>query len=154
MISEQRNRELCRLNLVFFMIIRIVREFHIPYWEVISGRSLMYSVSFGGALRRKSQKSLEPQIPQISRITFLTEGKEVNVFRISPDRLRSGQAQVATRRDIRVIRVIRLIRGGSYLCFSSQSFWNAGSPRNGSQTGSSLRSAGVTGVSSRIHQPL
>ena len=151
MISEQRNRELCRLNLVFFMIIRIVREFHIPYWEVISGRSLMYSVSFGGALRRKSQKSLEPQIPQISRITFLTEGKEVNVFRNSSDRLRSGQAQVATRPDI---PVIRLIRRGSYLCFSSQSFWNAGSPRNGSQTGSSLRSAGVTGVSSRIHQPL
>src|SRR5882724_4777517 len=28
-------------------------------------------------------------------------------------------------------------------CFSSQSFWNAGSPRNGSQCGSSLRSAGV-----------
>ena len=151
MISEQRNRELCRLNLVFFMIIRIVREFHIPYWEVISGRSLMYSVSFGGALRGKSQKSLEPRVPQISRITFLTEGKEVNVFRISPDRLRSGQAQVATRPHIPVIRVIG---GGSYLCFSSQSFWNAGSPRNGSQTGSSLRSAGVTGVSSRIHQPL
>src|SRR5205814_4939433 len=28
-------------------------------------------------------------------------------------------------------------------CFSSQSFWNAGSPRKGSQRGSSLRSAGV-----------
>ena len=146
MISEQRNRELCRLNLVFFMMIRIVREFHIPYWEVISGRSLMYSVSFGVALRRKSQKSLEPQIPQISRITFLTEGKEVNVFRNSSDRLRSGQAQVTTRRHIRVIRVIRLIRGGSYLCFSSQSFWKAGSPRKGSQSGSSLRRAGVMGV--------
>src|SRR4029450_588330 len=30
--------------------------------------------------------------------------------------------------------------------FSSQSFWKAGSARNGSQTGSSLRTAGVTGV--------
>jgi hypothetical protein len=29
-------------------------------------------------------------------------------------------------------------------CFSSQSFWKRGSPRNGSQIGSSLRSAGVT----------
>ena len=31
-------------------------------------------------------------------------------------------------------------------CFSSQSFWKAGSPRKGSQNGSSLRSAGVMGV--------
>jgi hypothetical protein len=31
-------------------------------------------------------------------------------------------------------------------CFSSQSFWKAGSERNGSQSGSSLRRAGVTGV--------
>ena len=31
-------------------------------------------------------------------------------------------------------------------CFSSQSFWKAGSARKGSQSGSSLRSAGVTGV--------
>ena len=30
-------------------------------------------------------------------------------------------------------------------CFSSQSFWKAGSVRNGSQIGSSLRRAGVTG---------
>src|SRR5216110_2306133 len=29
-------------------------------------------------------------------------------------------------------------------CFSWQSFWNAGSERNGSQSGSSLKSAGVT----------
>src|SRR5262245_43932243 len=32
-------------------------------------------------------------------------------------------------------------------CFSSQSFWKTGSARNGSQSGSSLRRAGVTGVS-------
>jgi hypothetical protein len=32
-------------------------------------------------------------------------------------------------------------------CFSSQSFWKEGSPRKGSQIGSSLRRAGVTGVS-------
>ena len=31
-------------------------------------------------------------------------------------------------------------------CFSSQSFWKAGSERNGSQRGSSLRSARVTGA--------
>jgi hypothetical protein len=31
-------------------------------------------------------------------------------------------------------------------CFSSQSFWKAGSERKGSQIGSSLRRAGVTGV--------
>jgi hypothetical protein len=31
-------------------------------------------------------------------------------------------------------------------CFSWQSFWKAGSERKGSQIGSSLRSAGVTGV--------
>src|SRR5215510_7360848 len=31
-------------------------------------------------------------------------------------------------------------------CFSSQSFWKAGSARNGSQIGSSLRRADVTGV--------
>jgi hypothetical protein len=30
--------------------------------------------------------------------------------------------------------------------FSSQSFWKAGSTRNGSQSGSSLRSAGVIGA--------
>jgi hypothetical protein len=32
-------------------------------------------------------------------------------------------------------------------CFSSQSFWKAGSERKGSQSGSSLRRAGVIGVS-------
>jgi len=32
-------------------------------------------------------------------------------------------------------------------CFSSQSFWKAGSPRKGSQNGSSLRSGGVIGAS-------
>jgi hypothetical protein len=31
-------------------------------------------------------------------------------------------------------------------CFSSQSFWKAGSARNGSQIGSSRKSAGVIGV--------
>ena len=31
-------------------------------------------------------------------------------------------------------------------CFSSQSFWKAGSVRKGSQIGSSLRRAGVTGI--------
>ena len=31
-------------------------------------------------------------------------------------------------------------------CFSSQSFWKAGSARNGSQSGSSLRRAGVIGA--------
>jgi hypothetical protein len=31
-------------------------------------------------------------------------------------------------------------------CFSSQSFWKAGSVRNGSHSGSSLKSAGVTGI--------
>ena len=31
------------------------------------------------------------------------------------------------------------------ICFSSQSFWKAGSPRKGSQSGSSLRRAGVMG---------
>ena len=31
-------------------------------------------------------------------------------------------------------------------CISSQSFWKAGSERNGSQSGSSLRSAGVMGI--------
>jgi len=40
-----------------------------------------------------------------------------------------------------IIRVIRV-----YGCFSSQSFWKAGSARNGSQIGSSLRRAGVTGA--------
>ena len=33
-----------------------------------------------------------------------------------------------------------------YFCFSSQSFWKAGSLRKGSQIGSSLNSAGVTGA--------
>jgi hypothetical protein len=36
-----------------------------------------------------------------------------------------------------------VLHGG---CFSSQSFWKAGSPRNGSQIGSSLRRAGVMGT--------
>ena len=49
------------------------------------------------------------------------------------------------------IRVIRAIRGEFIVarvhgCFSSQSFWKAGSERKGSQSGSSLRRAGVIGV--------
>jgi hypothetical protein len=38
--------------------------------------------------------------------------------------------------------ISRIVHG----CFSSQSFWKAGSARNGSQSGSSLRRAGVTGA--------
>ena len=54
----------------------------------------------------------------------------------------SRQPQVAARLHIRVIRAIR---GGSYLGFSSQSFWKRGSPRSGSNIGSSRSSAGVSG---------
>jgi hypothetical protein len=40
-----------------------------------------------------------------------------------------------------------------YGCFSSQSFWKAGSARKGSQIGSSLRRAGVTDVG-KYRKPL
>ena len=49
----------------------------------------------------------------------------------------SGQAQVAARLHIRVIRAIR---GGSYLCFSSQSFWRDADRR---EVGRTLDRAGA-----------
>ena len=63
MISEQRNRELCSLDLVFFMIIRfclfvVLAFFDFRYREVISSHSPRYSVRFGGSLRGKMQKTL------------------------------------------------------------------------------------------------
>jgi hypothetical protein len=72
-----------------------------------------------------------------------------------PIRIRSrlcfGAASGAKLGDALPARVIGAIHGGSYCyavhgCFCSQSFWKAGSERNGSQSGSSLRRAGVMGA--------
>src|SRR5215471_15926785 len=49
----------------------------------------------------------------------------------------SGFAEIVSD-DFSVLHAQRI-----HGCFSSQSFWKAGSPRNGSQAGSSLRRAGV-----------
>ena len=38
-------------------------------------------------------------------------------------------------------------------CFSSQSFWKAGSPRKGSQIGSSRKNAGVSGIGLQSELP-
>ena len=48
-------------------------------------------------------------------------------------------------RDVRAAR-LPLQHYFAAVCFSSQSFWKAGSERKGSQIGSSLRRAGVIGT--------
>ena len=59
-----------------------------------------------------------------------------NAFPRRDARLQSGSFACRNPRLTEIARV--------HGCFSSQSFWKAGSERKGSQSGSSLKSAGVT----------
>ena len=92
---------------------------------------------------RKIQKSFEPRIrgchgwngPQTTNDTDTRQPKIETTHEIQ----HADSARLVTL-TVSALSVV------DYGCFSSQSFWKAGSERNGSQIGSSLRRAGVTPV--------
>jgi hypothetical protein len=65
---------------------------------------------------------------------------------------RGSEAEVTYLKRVTVLRnYVQAFQLGEEVarvhgCFSSQSFWKAGSARKGSQIGSSFKTAGVTGV--------
>jgi hypothetical protein len=95
------------------------------------------------ALSKKSRQSVETichkrksplRVPKTPSV-FHPRAQR-NAFPRRDARLQSGSFACRNPRLTEIARV--------HGCFSSQSFWKAGSERKGSQSGSSLKSAGVT----------
>jgi len=129
------------------------RSFRASRWSIpetnVEVPNQLRAMKSSRELTRKTQKSFELRIPRISRMERLWSRLW---FRSASGtdalQLLWHLQQRGTRVDLCEMILYPCYQWRTYSCFSSQSFWKAESLRKGSQIGSSLRRARVTGAGS------